>query len=317
MNHSFKITFSILAVVGMIFAADWAVSDSRKEWKKIVFVAGKKSHGYMAHEHYAGCKLLAKWLDESGLPLDTVVYKDGWPDDPNAFDGADTIIMYADGGGNHPVRGHLDQVNELTAKGMGVVAIHYGVEIPKGEDGDALKSWIGGYFETHYSVNPHWIAAFGDLPEHPITNGVKPFSINDEWYYNMRFIKGMKGVLPILSDVPPKSTLSRPDGAHSGNPEVRKMLGIPQHVAWAYDRPDGGRGFGFTGGHWHWNWAHPEFRQLVLNAIVWTAHLEVPAVGIETKPVTLELLNENQDYSIPENFNIERVEKLIHTWNER
>ena len=38
--------------------------------------------------------------------------------------------------------------------------------------------------------------------------------------------------------------------------------------------------FGFTGGHWHWNWADPNCRKLVLNAIVWVAHGEVPAGGV-------------------------------------
>ena len=43
------------------------------------------------------------------------------------------------------------------------------------------------------------------------------------------------------------------------------------------ERPDGGRGFGFTGGHFHRNWGDPNFRKLVLNAILWTAGLDVPS----------------------------------------
>ena len=35
--------------------------------KKVVFVAGSKSHGYFSHEHIAGCKLLAKHLDEAKI----------------------------------------------------------------------------------------------------------------------------------------------------------------------------------------------------------------------------------------------------------
>ena len=37
------------------------------------------------------------------------------------------------------------------------------------------------------------------LPEHAVTRGVKPFTINDEWYYHMRFVDGMTGVTPIVS----------------------------------------------------------------------------------------------------------------------
>ena len=54
-------------------------------------------------------------------------------------------------------------------------------------------------------------------------------------------------------------------------------------MAWARQRPDGGRGFGFTGGHDHWNWGDDDFRKLVLNAIVWTAKLDVPAEGVPSK----------------------------------
>ncbi|TXH01385.1 MAG: hypothetical protein E6R05_05725, partial [Candidatus Moraniibacteriota bacterium] len=71
----------------------------------------------------------------------------------------------------------------------------------------------------------------------------------------MRFPEGMKNVIPILTAVAPASTMQRADGPHSGNPHVRKEVaaGIPQHTAWAFERPDGGRSFGFTGGHFHWN----------------------------------------------------------------
>jgi hypothetical protein len=90
----------------------------------------------------------------------------------------------------------------------------------------------------------------------------------------------MEHTTPILTAIPPKSTLSRPDGPHSGNPHVRATAGQPQHVAWAVEREDGGRGFGFTGGHYHKNWGDDNFRKLFLNALVWVAKAEVPAEGI-------------------------------------
>ena len=76
----------------------------------------------------------------------------------------------------------------------------------------------GGYFETDWSVNPHWTADFTALPDHPITQGIAPFSMLDEWYFNMRFVPGMEGVTPVLSAVPPAETMERGDGPHSGNP---------------------------------------------------------------------------------------------------
>lgn len=277
---------------------DKAASADDAQGKKIVFVAGRPSHGPGAHEHNAGCLLLAKELKRAMPGYEVKVHQNGWPSDGTIFEGADAIVMYSDGGSGHMVIPNLAQVDELAKKGVGIACLHYAVEVPKGEPGNKFLDWIGGYFETHWSVNPHWEADFSKLPEHPVTRGVKPFKILDEWYYHMRFREGMEGVTPILSALPPQSTLTRPDGPHSGNPHVRQAVGNgeAQHVAWVSERPDGGRGFGFTGGHFHWNWGDDNFRKLVLNAIVWTAKGEVPAHGVTLAPVTRDDLEKNQDH---------------------
>ncbi len=283
--------------------------------KKIVLVAGKASHGYNAHEHNAGCMLLAKDLNQGMKNIFATVYKDGWPADPTAFDNADAIAMYCDGGDGHMVNPHLKEVDALAKKGVGIACIHYGVEVPKGDAGNRFLDWIGGYFETHWSVNPHWTATFDKIPEHPVTRGVKPFTIDDEWYYHMRFRENMKGVTPVLTAIPPESTLDRPDGPHSGNPHVRAEKGKPQHLAWVAERPDGGRGFGTTGGHFHWNWGHDDFRRLTLNALVWVAHGEVPEGGVPSRTPTIAELEANQDEPKPGNYKPEDIEKQLREWN--
>ena len=201
--------------------------------------------------------------------------------------------------------------------GGGLVCIHYGVEVPKGKSGDAFLDWTGGYFETHWSVNPHWTARYRVFPKHPITRGVKPFSVHDEWYYHMRFVTKLKGVTPILTDLPPDSTLKRPDGPHSGNKFARAAIAKkqPQHMAWARVRRDGGRGFGFTGGHDHWNWGHDQFRKLVLNAIVWTAKIDVPSGGVRSTSLTVQDLEANHDYKKPANYNPLRIKRMLGQWN--
>src|SRR5215467_8179218 len=82
--------------------------------KEIVFVAGPPSHGPGEHEHRAGCLLLKACLDKV-QGVTSVVYSNGWPTDPNAFDGADSIVIYADGGGGHPalLNDHLKQLDVL------------------------------------------------------------------------------------------------------------------------------------------------------------------------------------------------------------
>ena len=261
--------------------------------KKVVLIPGKDSHGVGEHEHLAGCILMAKWLNEYADGVEAVVTEQGWPKDTTILDDADAIVMYSDGGENHMVVHHMAHMDTLMSKGVGLVNLHYAVEIPKGEGGDKFLSWVGGYFETHWSVNPWWTAKFDELPNHPITRGVKPFEARDEWYYHMRFVENNDNLVHILKKLPPDSSLNRPDGPHAGNPHVRKAvqeLKQPQTVAWAYTRDNGGRGFGFTGAHQHANWQIDDFRKLVLNAIVWSAKVEVPQNGIETQTPTTEEL---------------------------
>ena len=270
------------------------LADNRK---KAVLVAGRPSHAAGDHEHNAGVLLMKKCL--SSVPnLVVADYHNGWPKDATAFDNADTILFYADGGGGHPAiqEDHLAKLHKLMENGVGLVCVHYAVEVPKDKGGPEFLNWLGGYFETNWSVNPHWTAKFENFPNHPVTQGVKSFEVNDEWYYHMRFRDKLVGVTPILTALPPKSTLERGDGPHSGNPAVREAIakGEVQHVAWASERAGGGRAFGFTGGHNHRNWGDDNFRRLVLNAIVWTAHADVPAEGVQST-VTKEELAANLD----------------------
>ena len=63
---------------------------------------------------------------------------------------------------------------------------------------------------------------------------------------------------------------------------------------WIMERAGGGRGLGFTGGHYHRNWDDNDFRRVVLNGILWIAHVEVPNGGVQST-VTPEQLAANLD----------------------
>lgn len=255
--------------------------------KKIVLVAGTPSHAKREHEFNAGSLVLKACVNQApGLLASS--YLNGWPKDPTAFDNADSIMLYMDGGSGHPLiqQDHLQQMGERMRQGVGLVCVHYAVEIPADKGGPELLDWIGGYYERDYSINPHWVADFKELPKHPITRGVGPFAIRDEWYYNMRFPSEAGNVTTILASTPPDETRQTASTKeHPGREEI---------VAWAVERPDGGRGFGFTGGHFHANWGDAYFRKLILNALAWTAHAEVPEEGIASE-VAAETLEENLD----------------------
>jgi hypothetical protein len=308
-----------LTLAALLLAGVTALGAADK--KNVLLIAGRPSHGAGEHEHNAGIQLLAAGLKQGAANLvDLEVSLGGqWPTDA-AIAKADAIVIYSDGGNGHPALPHLDQLAKKMAAGCGFVCLHYAVEpayeragwlsvdgkpvspppagrSSVGKGAGEFKDWLGGYFEQHWSVNPHWLADFKSLPDHPASRGVKPFATSDEWYFNMRFRDGMDGVTPILAAVAPEATMNRGMGTHNGNPEVRQQVleaKQPQVVAWAVERKDGGRGFGFTGGHFHKGWANDNQRTLVLNAIVWSAKAEVPAGGIATK-FTDEELAANQD----------------------
>jgi type 1 glutamine amidotransferase len=274
-----------------------APATGRTEDKRIVMIAGKPSHGPGEHEHRAGLLLFQKCL--AGFPgIQVEVYSNGWPADSSVLKGAAAVVIYSDGGAGHPALqdDHLQQLGALMKQGVGLACIHYAVEptIEKGQR--EFLDWIGGCFEINRSVNPIWEADFKTLPDHPIARGVKLFQLKDEWYFNMRFRDGMKGVTPILAAVPPLSTMSRADGPHEGNPAVREAVQRHelQTVMWASERTDGGRGFGFTGGHYHRNWGDDNMRKVVLNGILWVAKVEVPPEGVQST-VTAADLAQNLD----------------------
>ncbi len=251
--------------------------------KKLLLLAGRPSHAPGEHEFRAGAMLVKKCLDEACPQLITEVHGNGWPRDPTAFDNADAIFFFADGGGGHPVlqSNRLARIDALAKRGVGIACLHYAVEVPKEKGGPEFLTWLGGYFEPHWSVNPHWTLADTQLAEgHPILRGVKPFVTNDEWYYHMRFRDPPEGLTMLLTAVPPDETRERPDGPHSNNPAVRGGRGSRETLAWAYERPGGGRGFGCTGAHFHRNWAHDDFRTMMLNGLAWTAGVDVPENGV-------------------------------------
>lgn len=288
-----KMRLTILGLLAVFFVCGATAFARDGAKKKIVLVAGPRSHGPGEHEFRSGALLLQKCLEQTP-GIEAVVYSNGWPRVPDAFAGADAIVLYMDGGDGHPaIQGnHLAQLDRALKNGAGLACIHYAVEVPKDKGGPEFLKWIGGYFETFWSVNPTWEADFKQMPDHPITRGVKPFKIYDEWYYHMRFQPS--GVTPILTAIPPDSTREGKDDPHGGNPTVRAGKGEPEHVAWAYERADGGRGFGLTGAHYNKNWANEDFRRLVLNALLWIAKAEVPADGVHSA-IAPEDLTKNLD----------------------
>lgn len=303
-----KFWLGLIGALVLSMAQATAVHAEENGKKKLVIVAGKPSHPKRMHEFNAGSKLLVDCL--KGVEGVTAhVVTNGWPKDEAIFDNADAVIFYMDGGKGHEVvqegERRLTLVDGWAKRGVGLGFMHYGVEVVPDQAGKQFKSWMAGHYEHMFSCNPIWEPMFTEFPEHPITRGVKPFKANDEWYINMRFLNdvpgnqpGMLGDMkftPILvaapSDAVRNGPYVYPKGPYS---HIQANMGRAEAMMWAVERTDGGRGFGFTGGHFHDNWSNDDFRKVVLNACVWLTKAEVPASGIESK-LTPGQIDENLD----------------------
>ena len=292
----------------ILVAAVVAAFPARGADKRIVLIAGKPSHPPGMHEFRAGVLLFQKAL--ASIPGITVqVYDMGWPanivngervEDSSALEKADAVLIYADGGKGHPaIQGdHMKVLESLAARGVGLGFAHYGVEVPTGAPADAMDRWIGGFYETQFSVNPMWKPAFDKLPTHPVTRGVKPFATHDEWYFNMRWTPdaAMKArITPILVATPSDDVRKGPYVSPKGPyPHVVADSGKAETMMWVTERADGGRGFGFTGGHTHSTWGDANQRKILLNALLWIAKVDVPAGGVEDR-ITESDLTANLD----------------------
>jgi len=67
-----------------------------------------------------------------------------------------------------------------------VQAIHYAFEGQQRRSRANLSEMAGRLLRAVLVVNPWWTLDFKEIPKHEVTRGVKPFAINDEWYYHMR-----------------------------------------------------------------------------------------------------------------------------------
>lgn len=248
---------------------------------RILIVVGPSNHPPGSHEVAAGGRLMQHCLERmenpAGVKVDVV---EGWPDRA-LRDAASSIVFIGDFfPPNHLPNAaqNLVDLEAMMERGCGMVCVHYATGVHGDHvapDGDhPLLRWIGGYFANrscphHQSIAKIFPAATitPAAPEHPVSRGWKEFTLHEEPYINNYFGPGNV----MAPNVTALATSMLP-------PEAPR----PETVAWGIARPDGGRGFGIVMPHFYKSWADEDLRRLILNGIVWTAKLEVPAEGVKS-----------------------------------
>ena len=240
--------------------------------RQVELIAGKKSHGPGEHEYEASLQLLKEAVEKQVGTNKVVctVHTNGWPADPKVLETADAIIVFSDGA-DHNVQDHpllqqkrMDFLDKLMERGTGFGALHYTVFVPKHPDGARFFDWIGGYFDYESGTGkPPWFSkienrdfkVYPATNQHPVLKGVGPFEIKEEFYYNQKLFVNSSGWKPLLSiSADPKDT-----------------AGV---VGWAIERPNGGRGVGYTGGHYLKNWSQPQVQRFLINTVLWLARVD-------------------------------------------
>jgi len=303
--------FAVLVLMGPTIAED------RRPFL-VLFVAGPDTHGWGAHDHNPSTAVLSESLqDAMGKSVQIKVAWSEWPTEAD-FAKADVCVIYSDGWSRSVLKGkeRMEQIEEFMNAGKGVLRIHWATGSDPA-DNERHRKLFGGNMESDYSVHSTiWNQKFS-LAEHPITRGMKPFELVDECYFHMHWVDENKsGIVDILSAKPAQNFLSR-----SITPKARESLqrNEPQTIAWAYERPQGGRAFSYTGGHFHWDWANDNARKMILNAIVWSGQREVPKQGLSsTRPTAerlLELMAERGKKTNPD-WTAEALQPLLDKLNQ-
>ena len=233
-----------------------------EETKTVLLLGQKRDHPPASHEYYSGLRVLEKCL--AGVPhlkTQIVVADEPCPAAPALIDKADGIVLYLGEGGRWMQRDEqrLKAVNALAARGGAIVGLHWGIGAKEDKYVARHVELMGG---MHGGKDRKYIVFATDVKvaaaEHPIMTGVKDMRLDDEYYYTLKFAKQGK-VTPLWQ---------------------AQINDKPETIAWAFERPDGGRSFGFGGMHYHKNWAELNCRRLVAQGVLWSLKLPAPAAGL-------------------------------------
>lgn len=223
---------------------------------KALLIGKQPDHPYGSHMYLHTCRMLAECLRLNGLEA---AVSDGWPKSETELRDVKTIVIYTSPAAELLLDGpQRDEVNRLMKKGVGLITIHWASSV-KQEDFDRLgerwMSYLGGTWISNVGLSTNKAELKQLVPKHPICRGWSPYELHDEYYLNPTISKDARPLLQVTT---------------KGQEVV---------VGWAYERPEGGRSYGTTLGHFYSNFEREPFRRAIVNAILWTAHRDVPETG--------------------------------------
>lgn len=244
--------------------ADDAAAKSTRPKRILLIGQGPDSHPWNSHEYMAGMRILASCLQSvKGVQPIVVNADEPWKRGPELLDGADGAVVFVSQGGAWLQRDkrRLAALQRLAKRGGGLVAYHWGMGGRKTEQIPKFVELFGsmhGGPDRKYKIVTVTTEVLN--PKHPIVRGVKPVKVKEEFYYALKTRKSGGKLTPLIR-VP--------------------IEGKNYNVAYAWERPGGGRSFCFSGGHYHVNWKHEAYRRLMTQSVLWTVKVPVPKSGLK------------------------------------
>ena len=251
-------------MLGLILSHHLSAAEIEKA--KVLLVGKQPDHPHGTHMYMHTSNLLAKCLQKTGQ-IETVISQ-GWPQDPERLKDVKTIVLYSSPGAEFLLDGSgANEVHQMLRDGVGLVTIHWASSLYEKNLDRLGKPWgeyLGGFWVSNYGLSTDSSHLNQLDAKHPICRGWKDYELHDEFYLK----PVMRGATPLL-----QVTTKEEDVI----------------VGWAYQRPNGGRSYGTTLGHFYRNFQIEAFRKTIVNAILWTSHLKVPQQGANVSLTNAEL----------------------------
>jgi len=267
---------------GLLFVPFWLsiallVPSAWAEAPKTLLLVGQGPDGHpdQTHEYRDGVRIVARLLrDTPDLTILTESGDEPWPQGPELIGQADGVVLFVSQGAKwiHDDPRRLDALGRLTERQGGFVGLHWGIGTQAADYIDGFLRLAGG---CHGGPDRKFAVLEADVvpAEHPINAGIAAFRVRDEFYYRLKFTPEA-GLTPLWQ---------------------AEIEGQTETIAWAWERPDGGRSAGFSGLHFHENWRLPAYRRLVAHGVLWSLGLPIPEGGLNVDLTDEELAASSAD----------------------
>lgn len=254
---------NLLSLLALCLTSTVLAADAPR--KLLLLGQGPDGHPPQTHEYLAGLRVLRTCLRPvPGVEVTLLRADEPWKEGPELIERADGVVLFLSEGAkwlSHDLR-RRDALARMLVRGGGVTVLHWGMgtkEVAPIEDALQLLGGCHGGPDRKYKVVQTDVKIVG---KHPITTGLKDFPIKEEFYYQLKFARPEGSVQPLLQV---------------------KIDEHPYTVAWAWERPAGGRSFGFSGLHFHDNLRREEYRRLVTQGVLWSLGLPIPPEGLRVE----------------------------------